>query len=94
MTKKKTAAAKPATAAKAKRPRSLRHHIHELEEKQERMMATAKELQASVDAVKTAVEKVVAQIAALKAQPQTVEQAQLDANTADLTAAAAALQSA
>ncbi len=53
-------------------------------------MATAADLQTSVDALKTAV-------AALEAKPPAVElitQAQLDANTADVAAAASAITTA
>ena len=53
-------------------------------------MATAAELHAAVDAVKTAVAKVQAEIADLKTQikPPTVDQSQLDANVTDLTTSA------
>lgn len=55
-------------------------------------MATAADLQASVDALKTAVTKIQEQIAAIKAQPVLIEQAQLDANAADVQTAASTLQ--
>ena len=48
---------------------------------------TAAALQAAVDAVKQSVVKIQEQLAAIKAQPSLIDQAQLDANTADLKAA-------
>lgn len=60
-------------------------------------MATATDLQAAVDALKTQVTRVTAEIAELKAQvvpapPPLIDQAQLDATTADLASAAETLQ--
>ena len=55
---------------------------------------TAADLQAAVDTLTAAVSKVSAEVAALKAIPpvaQNVEQTQLDANTAAITAATATL---
>ncbi len=57
-------------------------------------MAIAAELQTAVDALTAAVAKVSAEVEALKnapPTPQLVEQAQLDANTAAVTEAAATL---
>ena len=54
-------------------------------------MATAADLQTAVDALTTAVTVVQAEIAALKAAPALISQAQLDANTATVSAAASAL---
>lgn len=59
-------------------------------------MSTAADLQTAVDALTAAVAKVSAEVAALKATPpvvQNVEQEQLDANVAAITAANTTLDS-
>jgi hypothetical protein len=74
----------------AKKPERPLHVEKELRT----LMSTAADLQTAVDALTAAVAKVSAEVAALKATPppvQNVVQAQLDANTADITAATATL---
>ncbi len=53
---------------------------------------TAADQQTAIDALKAAVTKVAADVAALKAAEPIITQAQLDANVADLQAATATLQ--
>ncbi len=68
----------------------LEREVHHLRHQQELLMATAADLQKSVDDLKVAV-------AALQALPPPVSlitQAQLDANTADVAAAASAVAAA
>ena len=67
-----------------------------IEKELRKVMSTAADLQASVDALTAAVAKVSAEVAALKATPpvvQNVEQDQLDANVAAITAANTTLDS-
>ena len=52
---------------------------------------TAQDLQTAIDGLKAAVTKVQTDVAALKATPALVDQAQLDQATADVTAATATL---
>ena len=76
------------------RIKHLEHVYNRLHERLEKLTMTAADLQAAVDTLTAAVSKVSAEVAALKAIPpvvQNVEQAQLDANTAAITAATATL---
>jgi hypothetical protein len=72
-------------------PKPLNHHHPlDLDKEVRRLMSTAAEHQAAIDALTAAVAKVTAEVTALKAVPpvvQNVEQAQLDANTAAITSA-------
>jgi hypothetical protein len=74
------------------------HHHHkpfDLDKELRKLMSTAAEQQAAVDALTAAVAKVAAEVAALKAVPpvvQNVEQAQLDANIAAITSATETLK--
>ena len=72
--------------------RKLRHEIRLLRKEQERLTMTAADQQTAIDALKAAVTKVAAEVAALKAAEPIITQAQLDANVADLQAATATLQ--
>ena len=72
--------------------RKLRHEIRHLTKELERLIMTAADQQASIDALKAAVTKVAAEVAALKAAEPIITQAQLDANVADINAATATLQ--
>ncbi len=84
---------KPPSPRRTNTIRHLEHRIHQLHEHLERLTMTAADLQTAVDTLKTAVTKIQEQIAALKAQAaDSVPQAQLDANTTDITAAASTLQ--
>ncbi len=67
----------------------LEREIHFLRHQQECLMSTAADLQTAVDALKVAV----AALQAMPAPTSLITQSQLDANTADVAAAASTLQS-
>ncbi len=72
--------------------RKLRHEIRHLTKELERLTMTAADQQTAIDALKAAVTKVAAEVAALKAAEPIITQAQLDANVADLQAATTTLE--
>lgn len=67
----------------------LREVVHVLFDEWERLMSTAADLQAAVDTLKAEVADLQTRVAAAK---PLISQAQLDANTADVAAAAAAVK--
>jgi predicted nucleic acid-binding Zn-ribbon protein len=70
--------------------RHLHRRIHEL---QEQITMNAADLQTALDALKSAVTKIAAEVATLKATPATIDQATLDATVAAVQDAATELNS-
>jgi len=77
---------KPTRLTARQRWDEIDRKLHHLEHAREHLMATVADLQASIEALKTVVAKVQAEVADLKAKPS-IEQTQVDANTADINAA-------